>query len=1159
MAAALVPPLSWRGFVCAAMPCTAFSEPYNQNPGHDTLAKELGLVGAPAAAGSQRAVFVSYASEDADAAQRICASLRAAGIEVWFDQSELRGGDVWDAAIKQQIKACALFLPIISAHTCARAEGYFRFEWKLAVDRSHLMAADKAFLVPVVIDAIRDADARVPDRFREVQWTRLNGSETSPAFLERLSQLLLPDEHVAEAPTPSPASVSPSSGPFVSRTSPAPTGASTKASVSWWSERAPLPVTGHRPIVGRARELDVFRAAIGRMLAGRRQLVLISGEPGIGKTCCAEALADMAQDQGALVFWGRCHEEGGAPSYWPWVQILRAYIDATSLDGVRLNLGTAAKDIAALVPEILDSSQRTYDVPSAIADSSPARFRAFDAIRQFFHQASQQAPITLILDNLHWADAPSLSLLEFLSQELLSSRLLIVGTYRDADASGKTPLHRTLGGLRRNSDIERVHLARLSQSAIAEVAERLCDVCLSQPAIKLIYEKTDGNPLFAIELIKVLIDESAGSEIGAMLARIPAGVHETIGRRLIRLSDRCNEVLCVAAVHGRQFTAREIAVAMDEDMQCVLAGLEPAIQAGIVQSNLDVSGGFQFTHALIRETIYEDLPTVDRMRLHGRAGDALVRVHSAHLEPALTRIAHHYYQAAALGSADKAVVYALRAAESAVRMYAYEDALLYYDRTIETLESGGLIHDERLARAYVLKGSALYQLGQIQQSIEVLLEAVNRTRVLGSAELLVDVLMLLTMSSRHVEQHHFVPLLERTLALLPKVDSAPRAKALATLAFAQRTVTDKSRIQLLVDQALDMASRSCDATARCACYQLTVMALRGNPESLHRRLLVGKEYVAVARSTGSADLLAEAYHWQALNCFESGQLAELEALLEDYDSLSAARFGLHQYQVGAHRVTLALLRGEWGDLERRIEELLEIGTRTRREDADGVYGSQMFALNRDLGRLHTLAPQIKEIAASATKRMWEPGLMLLYAEVGLLSQASEIFHQLTERDCHAIRRDDMYLTCLVFCAQTCCALADASGAESLYPLLRPYGLQTANHPTAVCLGATALYLGMLASTANWPDLAREHFDQAVMLNRAMRAWPSLARTLYWYGAFLVTRQVEAERRLGIQQLREAEQLARRLEMTRLVVDIGALLHAKDGTVTFPDDLTAREV
>jgi TolB-like protein/thioredoxin-like negative regulator of GroEL len=137
-----------------------------------------------------RAVFLSYASEDAKAAQRICDALRAAGIEVWFDQSELRGGDAWDAAIRKQIKSCALFIPVVSANTHARVEGYFRLEWKLAVDRSHLMAPDQAFLLPVVIDGTPQTDERIPDRFRELQWSRLPAGDTSSAFVERVSRLL---------------------------------------------------------------------------------------------------------------------------------------------------------------------------------------------------------------------------------------------------------------------------------------------------------------------------------------------------------------------------------------------------------------------------------------------------------------------------------------------------------------------------------------------------------------------------------------------------------------------------------------------------------------------------------------------------------------------------------------------------------------------------------------------------------------------------------------------------------------------------------------------------------------------------------------------------------------------------------------------------------
>src|SRR3984893_8610392 len=292
----------------------------------------------------------------------------------------------------------------------------------------------------------------------------------------------------------------------------------------------------HRPIVGRTRELEVFRAAFDGMRAGRRQLILISGEAGIGKTRCAEALSESAEDRGALVLWGRCREEAGAPPYWPWVQILRGYVDASSLDEVRLNMGAAVKDIAALVPELLDSSQATHLTRDLVTDSSPARFRTFDAIRQFFHQAAQQVPIILVLDDLHWADAPSLSLLEFLSQELPRVRLLIVGTYRDADASRKTPLLSTLGALGRDSDSRRVHLSGLSQSAIGEVAERLCDVSLSESAIKIIYQQTDGNPLFSIELIKFLIDENTGATISMVPARIPSGIPETIGTPLSTLA-----------------------------------------------------------------------------------------------------------------------------------------------------------------------------------------------------------------------------------------------------------------------------------------------------------------------------------------------------------------------------------------------------------------------------------------------------------------------------------------------------------------------------------------------------------------------------------------------------------------------------------------------
>jgi TolB-like protein len=178
---------------------------------------------------TSKAVFISYASQDAEAAGRICEALRAAGIEVWFDQSELRGGDAWDQSIRKQIKTCALFLPLISRSTHDRVEGYFRLEWKLAVDRSHLIAADQAFLLPVVIDDTRDDEERVPERFREVQWTRLPSGVTPAAFVERVRRLLSGEP--AQGPTGTPS--------VAARVSAAPT-TGTPVVASWRSKAALL-------------------------------------------------------------------------------------------------------------------------------------------------------------------------------------------------------------------------------------------------------------------------------------------------------------------------------------------------------------------------------------------------------------------------------------------------------------------------------------------------------------------------------------------------------------------------------------------------------------------------------------------------------------------------------------------------------------------------------------------------------------------------------------------------------------------------------------------------------------------------------------------------------------------------------------------------------
>src|SRR5215472_14848104 len=239
------------------------------------------------------AVFLSYASQDAEAARRICEALRAAGIEVWFDQSELRGGDAWDQAIRRQIRSCALFIPIISAHTESRREGYFRREWKLAIDRTHDMSADVPFLVPVSIDDTPEWSPRVPERFREVHWMRLPAGDVSPDLAPRIAALLAA---LDATPEPQPMTRGVAGAEFKrvaprSETPPA-------APPSW--------------MVGRTPELAVLENRLTQALNGRLQIVFVVGEPGIGKTTLLDVFADRNAARGELAYTiGRSAEHYG--------------------------------------------------------------------------------------------------------------------------------------------------------------------------------------------------------------------------------------------------------------------------------------------------------------------------------------------------------------------------------------------------------------------------------------------------------------------------------------------------------------------------------------------------------------------------------------------------------------------------------------------------------------------------------------------------------------------------------------------------------------------------------------------------------------------------------------------------------------------------------
>ncbi len=401
------------------------------------------------------------------------------------------------------------------------------------------------------------------------------------------------------------------------------------------------------PFVGREAALAALTAELDAALAGRGGVVVVlAGEPGIGKTRLAEELAAQATTRGALVLWGRCWEGEGAPAFWPWVQIVRGYVQTADPAALRQEIGVGAADIAQLVPALRERLPGLPTPPPL--EPEAARFRLFDSLASFLRAAARR-PLLLILDDLHWADAPSLALLRFAGRELEHAGPLVLGVYRHTEVDRAHPLLATLADLTRGRG-RRLLLGGLDQREVASFVALVAGVAPSPELAVALHRETDGNPFFVTEVVRLLASQGrlAHAEAGpaVLTAGLPEGVKAVVAQRLGRLSDGCRRVLEVAAVLGRDFDLRALQPASGLDPGRLLGLLEEAEAARVVGAVPRGLGRWRFAHALVREVLYEGLPAARRVRLHGRVGQALEAVYAADPGPHLAELAHHFVAAA---------------------------------------------------------------------------------------------------------------------------------------------------------------------------------------------------------------------------------------------------------------------------------------------------------------------------------------------------------------------------------------------------------------------------------------------------------------------------------------------------------------------------------
>ena len=434
--------------------------------------------------------------------------------------------------------------------------------------------------------------------------------------------------------------------------------------------------------MGRQLEMAELKASLEDALSGRGRLVMLVGEPGIGKTRTSLELSILAQGIGFNILWGRCYEDEGAPPYWPWLQAIRSYVRECDARRLESELGYGAADIADVVPEI--KSKVTGIKPLPPLEPEAARFRLFDSITTFLKNAAQVQPIMLVLDDLHWADRSTILLLEFLVRELGESRFLVVGCYREVEMAGQRILSETLANLSREPVFRRQSLSGLKQQDTGPFVEAVAGVQISRESAATLYAQTEGNPFFLTEAIRLLAErgelESHPAE-GLREIQLTQGVREVIGQRLRQLSEACNQALSVASLIGREFDFNLLVSLSEEDTEDrVLEALEEALAASVIQEPPRTIGRYQFTHALIQETLKQELSTARRARLHARIGHALEDLYGANAKIHAAELAYHFAQAEMILGPSKLAGYSLLAGEEALASHAYEDALAYFER-----------------------------------------------------------------------------------------------------------------------------------------------------------------------------------------------------------------------------------------------------------------------------------------------------------------------------------------------------------------------------------------------------------------------------------------------------------------------------------------------
>jgi class 3 adenylate cyclase len=831
-----------------------------------------------------------------------------------------------------------------------------------------------------------------------------------------------------------------------------------------------LPPAGY---VGRQVEREALSYLWAEARDQGRRVVFVSGEPGIGKTRFATHHAIEAHSDGATVLYGRCDDELAVP-YAPWIEALTHYVAQGSDEVLADHVARHGGEVARLAPDL---ARRVEDLPPPRqSDPETERYMLFSAVTGLLAGASKREPLVLILDDLHWADKPTLALLKHIAVSGAAMRLLVLGTYRGSDLARGHPLSDLLAQLHSEAGVRRVALAGLDEPDVVALIETAAGHELDEAGRQIarhFARETDGNPFFVAELLRHLIEsgEIAQGEDGRWRLEgelrdlgLPQSVREVVGRRIERLGEDVQAAMSVAAVIGRDFDVGLLARVVGGDEDELLDLLEQAVRASVVTESADMLGRFSFAHALINHTLYQDLGRTRRARLHLRVAEALESICGDDPGDRLRELAHHWSEALEPADGGRAVDYSRRAGERALAELAPDEALRWFSHALHLLE-------EREADDPRLRIELMIGLGQAQRDggdaeyRETLLDAARLAGEGGQTDLQTRAVLA---NNRGISSFmgavddDRVAALERALEQLGDQDPELRARLLSMLALELGYSNEPERRQRLSDEALALAR---DAGSRRTLAQVLyerAFALSG-PELVEERDAAAAELSELAGDLADPVLDFWATWLLALAAGQRSDFAAVDQAIERLRSLAD--------EVG--RPTMRWLATYIGSARARLaadhraaEDLANRAATSDEPDAPTVYAAQIYSIRLDQGRLGELVELVEAgVGQDAGLSAWEGVLARTYAELGQVERAAELVRRATADRFESLTRDFLWLQAMENWSYAAAVVGDLDAAALIYELLAPFEDQfiwsgaVGDGLVASCLGRAAAALG----------------------------------------------------------------------------------------------------